>query len=144
MTGESVILTHCKLIIVDDDVAIRNGLRRIAEASGAEVVAEANNGRSGIEQAKSFDPELILLDITMPVMGGFAAARELRRTMPKLRIVFVSQHNDRVYAEEALQMGAAGYVLKGTAVADLENALTAAMAGRTFVSPSVGGHVGAV
>jgi YesN/AraC family two-component response regulator len=93
------------LIIVDDDEAIRQRLRTIAETLGAEVLAEADNGRVGIEQAEILRPELVLLDVSMPVMGGFAAARQLRARMPELRTIFVSQHSEPVYVEEAFGMG---------------------------------------
>ena len=135
--GEGIlILNRYRLIIVDDDPAIRNGLRALVEALGSEVVGEADNGRSGIEQAESLHPQLILLDVSMPIMGGFAAARELRKTMPELRIIFVSQFSDPAYAREAMDMGAAGYVVKQSAGTDLSDAVDAAMDGRTFVSHS--------
>ena len=129
-----LILSHYRLIIVDDDPLIRSGLRTLVEALGMEVIGEADNGQSGIERAESLRPELILLDVSMPVMGGFAAARELRKLLPELRIIFVSQYNDPAFAEEALRMGAAGYVVKQSATTDLSDAVVAAMAGRTFVS----------
>ena len=128
-----------KTLIIDDDADIRDGLRGIIESLGAEVVGEADNGRSGIERAQSLQPDLVLLDVSMPVMGGFPAARELRAMMPALAIIFVSQHNERVYAEEALRIGA-GYVLKRSASADLPEAIDAAISGRTFVSRLINGR----
>ncbi len=110
----------------------------IVEAFGAEVVGEADNGRSGIEQAESLSPELVLLDVSMPVMGGLAAARELRRLRPNLGIIVMSQYSDPEYAAEALQLGAGAYVIKGAAGIELADAVNAVMAGQTFVSPVVG------
>ncbi len=78
---------------------------------------------------------MILLDISMPEMGGFAAARELRALAPHLRIIFVSQYSDPAYAEEALEVGGSGYVVKGTAGTELAEAMDAVLAGGTFVSP---------
>jgi DNA-binding NarL/FixJ family response regulator len=124
-----------RVIVVDDDPEIRAGLRGLIESLGALVVGEAENGRSGIEQARRLRPELILMDVTMPVMGGFAAARELRHIMPQLAIIFVSQHNDRIYAEEALSIGASAYVVKHNAGIDLPRAFDAVISGHTFVSP---------
>ena len=126
-----------RVVIVDDSALIRAGLRMIVEAFGAEVIGEADNGRSGIEQAESLSPELILLDVSMPVMGGLAAARELRKLKPNLGIILISQYSDRVYAEEALEIGAGAYVLKRTANSELADAINAVMSGRTFVSPVV-------
>lgn len=129
-----------RVVVVDDNPEIRAGLCGLLESLGVLIVGEAENGRSGIEQAKSLHPELILMDVAMPVMGGFAAARELRQLMPRLAIIFVSQYSERVYAEEALEIGASGYVLKRTAYTDLPNALDAAVSGRTFVSPGATQH----
>ena len=124
-----------RLVIADDDQMIRQGLRIITEALGAEVLAEADNGHVCLEQVERLRPELVLLDISMPVMGGFAAARQLRARMPELRIVFVSQHSERVYIEEAFQIGVNGYILKQTAATDLGDAIQAVMSGRKFLSP---------
>lgn len=123
-----------RLIIVDDDQAIRQGLRTIAEALGAEVLAEADNGRAGIEQAERLRPELVLLDVSMPVMGGFPAARQLRSRWPDLRIIFISQHREWIYVEEALEIGANGYVWKQAAAAELDDAIQTVMSGGRFVS----------
>jgi DNA-binding NarL/FixJ family response regulator len=126
-----------RILIVDDDEAIRDGLRHIVENLGAEVVAEADDGRSGIESARANGPELILLDVSMPGMNGFTAARQLHDIMPHVPIVLVSQHNNRVYAEEAMQIGVRGFVLKASAVTELAQAIPAVMAGGTFVSPAI-------
>lgn len=126
-----------KIVIVDDDAGIRAGLRSIMESLGAEVIGEADNGRSGIERAQLLCPELILLDVSMPVMGGLAAARQLRTLMPELHIILISQHRDRAYAEEAFQIGVEGYVLKRAAFTELPNAISAVTSGHTFVSPGI-------
>lgn len=126
-----------KTIIVDDDPDIREGLRRIVEHLGAEVVAEAEDGQSAVECAQASRPELILLDVSMPGMSGFAAARQLRKLMPNVPIVFVSQHSEGIYAEQALEIGVRGYVLKRSVCTDLDPAITAVMSGQTFVSPLV-------
>ena len=83
----------------------------LAEGLGGEVLAEADNGRSAIEEAERHHPELMLLDVSMPVMGGLPAARYLHEHLPDLSIIFVSQYSWKVYAEEALESGARGYVV---------------------------------
>lgn len=130
-------MDQLKLMIVDDDAAIRFGLRRLVEAMGAEVVAEVDSGRLAIEEVKKDGAELVLLDVSMPNMGGFTTARKLRELRPELKIILVSQYSDHVYAEEALQMGMNGYVLKRNAGRDLEDAFQAVQSGQTFVSPFV-------
>lgn len=127
----------CKFVIVDDDALIRNALRVILEGLGAEIAGEADNGRSAIEQAQLFSPEVILLDVSMPVMGGFDAARELTKVMPGVHIIFVSQHLDQAYVEEAFTSGAAAYVSKQRAGSDLADAVDAVMSGQTFISPTI-------
>jgi DNA-binding NarL/FixJ family response regulator len=124
-------------MIVDDDAAIRFGLRRLVEAMGAEVVAEADSGQRAIEEVTKDGAELVLLDVSMPNMGDFRTARKLRELKPQLKIILISQYSDHVYAEEALQMGMNGYVLKRNAGRDLEEAFEAVQSGQTFVSPYI-------
>lgn len=126
-----------RLVIIDDDAAIRYGLRMLVESMGAEVLAEADSGPAGIEQAEQHRPDLVLLDVSMPGMGGFTTARKLREMQPDLGIILVSQYSERIYAEEALQLGVNAYVLKRNAGKDLEEAMDAVSAGQTFVSPFI-------
>ena len=126
-----------RIIIVDDDPGIRAALRLLAEDAGAEVLAEANNGREAIDKADQYHPEIMLLDVSMPIMGGFRAARHLRQHLPELRIVLVSQYNQKVYAEEALEIGAKGYILKGSVATELGPAMKIIFDGGTFVSPGI-------
>lgn len=130
-------LQSLRAVVVDDCLEIRAGLRGLLEALDIRIVGEAENGRGAIEQAESLRPEIILLDVSMPVMGGFEAARALRRSMPDLRIIFVSQHSDRAYVEEAMELGASAYVLKRAASLEVSAAVEAALSGSTFVSPAV-------
>ena len=129
--------SRVRLIIVDDDPAIRGMLRSIAEDLGADVLAEAENGQGGIEQAELHRPEIVLLDVSMPIMGGFPAARYLREHIPELRIILVSQFQEKMYAEEAIGIGARAYILKSAAATELAPAIAAVMDGGTFVSPRV-------
>jgi DNA-binding NarL/FixJ family response regulator len=125
------------LVIADDDPTIRQIVRSLVEDLGAQVLAEADNGRAAIEQAERHHPELMLLDVSMPVMGGLPATRYLHEHFPELNIILVSQYNGKVYAEEALECGARGYIVKGCLPSELERALDAVRHGGTFVSPHV-------
>lgn len=80
-------------------------------------------------------PELVLLDISMPAMGGFSLAEQIHRTWPGTKIIFVSQHAERAYVDKAWEVGASGYVLKRNLLADLLPAIREVSAGQTFVSP---------
>jgi DNA-binding NarL/FixJ family response regulator len=132
-------MTGVRMVIVDDDPTMRAILRSLVEAFGADVLAEAGDGLSAIEQAELHHPQLILLDVSMPVMGGFAAARYLRAHEPDLHIVLISQYTQKVYAEEALQLGVRGYIYKAAAATELVPALCAVMNGGTYVSPNIRG-----
>jgi DNA-binding NarL/FixJ family response regulator len=120
------------LLIVEDNPHIRQLLRAVVEEHDGVVVGEASEGRSAIEAAEKLPLDIILMDVSMPVMGGFPAARELLRRLPGVRIIFVSQHAERVYVDEAILCGAQGYVFKAAAVTQLPNALRAVMAGDSF------------
>jgi DNA-binding NarL/FixJ family response regulator len=100
-------------------------------------VAEADNGATGIESAEAIPSQAILMDVSMPVMGGFAAARELQKRKPELPIILVSQYSERAYADEAFHIGVRGYVVKRLAARELDQAVTAVLEGRTFLSPSI-------
>ena len=125
-------MSRARLLIVDDCDEMRQLLRAIAEENDTVVVGEAGEGRSAIEAAENLSIDIILLDVSMPVMGGFAAARELRKRLPGIRVIFVSQHVDRAYVDEAIQGGAHGYVSKASAATELPNAIRAVMAGSAF------------
>lgn len=121
-----------RLLIVDDSPSIRRLLRQVVEDNDGIVVGEASEGKGAIEAAGNLQLDIILLDVSMPVMGGFPAARELRKRLPSVRIIFVSQHAGRAYLEEAILCGANGYVSKTAAVTELPNAIRAVMAGFVF------------
>ncbi|MBV9083408.1 MAG: response regulator transcription factor [Acidobacteriaceae bacterium] len=128
---------HLGVIIVDDDAAIREILRGIAERLGVDVLAEAENGRGAIEEAERHRPELMLMDVSMPVMGGLPATRYLCERLPEMRIILVSQYDHKLYVDQAMQLGARGYVLKAAAASELGPAMKIVMDGGTFVSPRV-------
>jgi DNA-binding NarL/FixJ family response regulator len=123
-----------RVLIVDDDEVIRYILRRIME-SECEVIAEAGNGCEAITAAESLRPDIIVLDISMPILGGFEAARHIRKRAPDIHIIFASQHTNRTYVEEAFRLGAKGYVTKQAADKELPQALREVLAGSCFRSP---------
>ncbi len=126
-----------RLLIVDDDSATRYMLRSIVESEHTAVVGEAENGRAGVDATERLRPDVVLLDISMPVMDGFSAARELGQRFPEVRVIFVSQNADKAYVQEAFRCGAAGYVLKQAAATELLEAMAAVRAGSHFRSPQI-------
>ncbi|MFL6353266.1 MAG: response regulator transcription factor [Bryobacteraceae bacterium] len=123
-----------RLLIADDDPAMRQLLRRTVEAD-SEIVGEARDGQEAVTAAERLRPDLVLLDVSMPIMTGFEAAREILLHAPGLLIVFVSQHAETVYAEEAFSVGAQGYVLKRALFSELREAMSEVLAGRPYRSP---------
>jgi DNA-binding NarL/FixJ family response regulator len=122
-----------RLLIADDDAATRALIRDSVEG-GCEVVGEAENGLEAVNAAEQLHPDIVLLDISMPIMGGFTAAKQLKERMPDLVIIFVTQYPEPAYIEEAFRLGARGYVLKRLAVRDLVPAIDEVRAGGTFCS----------
>lgn len=125
-------MNRLRLVIVDDDASIRQMLRQLVENMDGEVIGEADDGHAGITAAERLQPDLLLLDVSMPGMGGFEAARQIRESMPDLPIIFVSQHANHAYVDEAFRCGAKGYVLKRAAATELLDAIHAVMADQPF------------
>lgn len=109
---------------------------RVIAASVGQVVGEAGNGIEALECAGKVHLDIVILDVSMPVMGGFEVARILRERSPDLLIFFASHKAERPYADEAYRIGANGFIAKGAAVTELPDALLAASEGRFFRSPS--------
>ena len=96
-------------------------------------------GESAVQAAESEQPDILLLDISLPFLSGIAVARKVKKTYPEMRIVFVTAHAERAYLREAFRAGANGYVVKRALVAELAPSLEAALHGETYRSPSVAG-----
>jgi DNA-binding NarL/FixJ family response regulator len=120
-----------RAIIADDDLIFRYTLRALVEQV-CEVVDEAQNGLEAIQSAEVLHPDLVFLDISMPVLDGFQAAAQFRKNLPTVRIIFVSSHSERAYVEKAFESGGEGYVFKGSAAFQIPQAIEAVMGGRTF------------
>lgn len=131
-----------RVLIADDHTLVRAGLRRLLEAlPGVEVVAEARSGREAMDLIALHRPDIALLDLSMPDGNGLDVAEALKRHYPEIAAVIVSMHSDAQTVRRALELGVRGFVIKDAAVAELELALNAAMAGQLFLSPQVSGAV---
>lgn len=122
------------LVVEDHELARKTICDLLRSEKGFEVICEANNGLEGARAAEKVQPDVVVLDVSMPTLGGIEAAVRIRRMAPKARIVFLSQHNSDKLAQAALATGAHGYVVKSSAGTDLIRAIRAAVAGRKFVS----------
>ena len=127
-----------RVLIADDDRLVRAGIGLIlTPLPDVEVVAEAANGREAVELTVRHRPQVVLLDIRMPVLDGLAALREIRRTAPAVAVIVLTTFGEAAYVSEALAGGAAGFLLKDSAVDELARAIRAAAAGEAFLTPSV-------
>ncbi|WP_438312962.1 response regulator [Streptomyces sp. HUAS TT3] len=131
-----------RVVIADDEPLIRAGIRMIlTSAPDIEVVAEAANGREAVELARSHAPDVVLLDIQMPVMDGLAALGELGRAVPEVRALVLTTFGEKENVLRALGQGSAGFLLKDSAPGELIGAVRAASAGDAYLSPGATRHV---
>jgi DNA-binding NarL/FixJ family response regulator len=126
------------IVLADDHVLVRQGLKRILEgAEDLEVVGEADNGLKLLDLLRQADPDMVILDISMPGMRGIEAISEIKAVRPNAAILMLTMHRDIEYVHLALSTGAKGYVLKEDADKDLFSAIEKVRRGRTFVSPTL-------
>lgn len=130
--------TEITIIIADDHPLIRDGLRQTIEREpGLKILAEADSGRQALELTEIHHPQIVILDVDMPDLDGFQVARQLIDRKPAPEIIFLTVHSEEHYLEEALEIGAKGYVLKDSAVGDIAVCLKAVAAGQNYISPKL-------
>ncbi len=127
---------RAKILLADDHPLVAAGLAKLLEQDH-QLLAIANNGREVVEQVGQKRPDVVMLDVSMPGLNGLEAARQIRRISPETKIIFVTVHSDLGYVATAFRAGASGYVLKGSAVSELGEAISAVLEGRTYVTPLV-------
>lgn len=129
-----------RVVIADDHAVVRDGLRALVDAQpGLTVVGEAADGDEAWHRARELAPDVLLLDVSMPGVGGFEAAERIARDCPAVRVLALTMHEERGYVLRLLRAGAAGYVLKRTPSAELVRAIRAVAAGGRYVDPSLAG-----
>lgn len=127
-----------RLLLADDHTLVRAGLRALLDGmEGVTVVAEADNGEQAVALAAQHQPDVALLDITMPGMNGLQAAERILRELPATRVLFLSMHAGEEYVSQALKLGVSGYLLKDAATLELRAALEAVSSGATYLSPRI-------
>lgn len=123
---------------MDDHDLVRHGIRKLLDdASGIKVLGEAKSGEEAIKQCKELDPDVILMDIRMPGIGGLEATRKLLRTHPGVKVLVLSAFEDELFSSKLLQAGASGYITKGAGVDEMVRAVRAVNAGQRFISPDI-------
>lgn len=127
-----------KVLLVDDHDLVRMGIRRLLmDAHDIDVVGEASSGEEAIERLSVVNPEVILMDIKMPGMGGLEAIKRIARTHESIKILAVTVCGDEPYPTQVLQAGATGYITKGASSAEMVSAIKAVNAGRKYISAEI-------
>ena len=131
-----------RLLLADDHTILLEGLKALL-APEFEVVATAGDGRAVLEAAKTHQPDIILLDISMPGLNGIEAARQLKKSNPGARLIILTMHGDFSFVSAAFEAGASGYVLKQSAATELVTALHDVDSGRRYISSTIRERLGA-
>jgi DNA-binding NarL/FixJ family response regulator len=127
-----------RVLLAEDHETVREGLRLLVNAQpDMEVVAEVSDGRAAVVASTTIKPDVVVLDLSMPVMGGLSAARALKQANTTARIIALTRHDDDAYVHELLQAGASGYILKQSASAELVRAIRAAAEGGRYLDPAL-------
>ncbi len=130
------------ILLVDDHKLFRDGLRSMLDShSNLVVVGEAGDGQSAIKLARDLQPDIVLMDITMPDLNGIEAARRITTETPSIKVIILSMHSDRRYIIEALKSGARGYLLKDSALEEVVSAIDDCRADKVFLSSKISDFV---
>lgn len=135
-------MSKIKVLIADDHALVREGIAAFLKLStDIEVIGEASDGIAAIEKAKNFKPDVILMDIAMPKLGGLEATIELKKILPDLKILVLTQYDDKEYVSRFLKAGVSGYLLKHAVGSDLISAIRAVNRGEVYLYSSVASEV---
>ncbi len=126
-----------QILLSDDHLIVRQGLKALLEREGFQVVAEAADGHEAVRLAKELHPDLAILDLTMPLLNGLDAAREILQVSPKIQTILLTMHTEDHYILEALRAGVRGYVLKSRAASELIQAIQEVSKGGVYMSSGV-------
>jgi DNA-binding NarL/FixJ family response regulator len=127
-----------KVLIVDDHAILRDGIRAILNLHDeVDVVGEAADGKEGVEKTRELAPDVVLMDIAMPIMDGLDACRRIHKEMPKVKVLILTQHDNREYVLPIFKAGASGYILKKAVSSELLSAIRAVQQGDAFLYPTV-------
>lgn len=130
------------ILLADDHTIVRQGLAKLLEGeSRFRVVGEACDGREAISKVEQLKPDVVIMDIAMPLLNGIEATRQVKKAHPKTRVIILSMHSHNRFISELFSLGASGYLLKDSSGTDIISAIDASMRGDTYLSPSISRRV---
>jgi DNA-binding NarL/FixJ family response regulator len=129
-------MKHSRILLADDHSLMLAGICKLL-ADDFELVGQVDNGRSLVEEALRLRPDLVILDIAMPLLNGIEAARQIKKAWPEAALLFLTMHSEPFYLREALQTGAGGYLLKSSAAGELEEAISTVLKGGLYLTKSI-------
>ena len=130
------------IVLADDHHVVRQGIRALLEAEpDFRIVGEASNGLEACKLVEDLQPDVLLVDVSMPDLNGIEVTRQVTRRSPRTRVAILSMHSNEAYVMEALRNGAAGYILKDSTATELVQAVHEVAARRRYLSPSLSAHV---
>jgi len=134
-------MKRISVLLADDHAAVRNEYKRLLKLEAdLEVVGEAKNGQQAVAMVKKLSPAVVLMDVSMPLLNGIEALRQIIEAVPATKVLMLSSHNDDVYIAEAMNSGAMGFLIKYTAANCVCQAIRQTNTGRTYFSPMVSKH----
>jgi DNA-binding NarL/FixJ family response regulator len=128
-----------KILLADDHALLREGLKKSFESAGDQVVGEASTGEEAVTLARALQPQVVLMDLSMPVMDGIEATRQIRSEVPATRVAVLTMHDDIDKTRDAIAAGASAYLSKGTSFAEVRDTVLRVAQGDTVLSPAVAG-----
>ena len=130
------------VFLADDHTIVRQGLAKLLEVEPHfKVVGEAENGRQAVSMVEALKPEIVIMDISMPLLNGIEATRLIKKICPQTKVIILSMHTHDRYIDELINLGVSGYLLKDSTGADIIKAISAAVKGDTYLSPSISRRV---
>lgn len=131
-------MSRAKVLLVEDHIVVRQGIKALlSDEPDIQIVGEADNGREALALVDTLQPNVVLMDISMPGMNGIEATRQVRQRHPEVKVVVLSMHANEEYVFQVLRAGASGYVLKQSDSSEVLTAIRAALAGGSFLSPPI-------
>jgi len=131
-----------RIFLADDHTIVRQGLAKLLEAEpGFEVIGEAEDGREAVNSVQKLSPDVVIMDIAMPMLNGIEATRQIKKLMPQIKIIILSMHSHDRYISELIGLGASGYLLKDASGGEIVKAVAAAVKGDVYLSPSISRRV---